>query len=93
MDYPIWINEAEELYKRNKSFTEIGKDLKVNRKLVSFYLKAKGYKPNHKFTPKTKVRQKTQKSINENIFEKVNNSDKAYWLGFLYADGCVYEKK
>jgi hypothetical protein len=26
---------------------------------------------------------------NENYFEKIDTEDKAYWLGFLYADGCV----
>ena len=31
--------------------------------------------------------QKTQ--INENYFEVIDSEDKAYWLGFLYVDGCV----
>lgn len=26
---------------------------------------------------------------NDNFFEKIDNELKAYWLGFLYADGCV----
>lgn len=25
----------------------------------------------------------------DNIFEKIDTEEKAYWLGFLYADGCV----
>lgn len=25
----------------------------------------------------------------KNFFKKVNNEEKAYWLGFLYADGCI----
>ena len=92
MEYPIWINKAEELYKTKKSFAQIGRDLNVNRKHVSYDLKAKGYEPNHKFMPKTKIKQKTQKPINENIFEVIDTEEKAYWLGFLYADGCVNEK-
>lgn len=28
----------------------------------------------------------------DSYFEKVDNEGKAYWLGFLYADGCVVEK-
>lgn len=34
-------------------------------------------------------------SVNQNYFEVINNEWKAYWLGFLYADGCVqyYDKK
>lgn len=30
--------------------------------------------------------------INENFFEKIDNEKKAYWLGFLYADGCLLEQ-
>ena len=26
---------------------------------------------------------------NKDYFEKINTSEKAYWLGFLYADGCI----
>lgn len=28
-------------------------------------------------------------SVNENYFDEIDNEEKAYWLGFLYADGCV----
>lgn len=28
-------------------------------------------------------------NIDENYFSKINSPNKAYWLGFLYADGCV----
>ncbi|MBU3227100.1 NUMOD1 domain-containing DNA-binding protein [Clostridium algidicarnis] len=28
----------------------------------------------------------------DSYFEKIDNERKAYWLGFLYADGCVVEK-
>lgn len=29
---------------------------------------------------------------NENFFNKIDIEEKAYWLGFLYADGCVHDK-
>lgn len=92
INYPEWINDAEELYKKGFSFSRIGKQLQVDRKQVSYYLQKKGYIPNHKFLPKTKVKQKHQKNINENIFEKIDTEEKAYWLGFLMADGYVSEK-
>lgn len=28
-------------------------------------------------------------TYNKNFFEKIDNEKKAYWLGFLYADGCI----
>lgn len=28
-------------------------------------------------------------NYNKDYFQKIDNSDKAYWLGFLYADGCI----
>lgn len=29
--------------------------------------------------------------FNDRYFEHINTSDKAYWLGFIYADGYIYE--
>lgn len=31
--------------------------------------------------------------IDDNFFEKIDTEEKAYWLGFLYADGYVIEKE
>lgn len=28
-------------------------------------------------------------TVNENIFDIIDTDEKAYWLGFLYSDGCV----
>lgn len=28
-------------------------------------------------------------TYNESYFEKIDSHEKAYWLGFLYADGCI----
>ena len=30
---------------------------------------------------------------NKDYFNKIDTADKAYWLGFLYADGCVTQNK
>lgn len=31
-------------------------------------------------------------TVNQNYFEKIDNEWKAYWLGFLYADGCIVKQ-
>lgn len=31
--------------------------------------------------------------MNEAYFSQIDSEDKAYWLGFMFADGCVYEQK
>ena len=30
---------------------------------------------------------------NRNIFNKINSEDKAYWLGFITADGYIHKNK
>ena len=30
---------------------------------------------------------------NENFFEKIDSPRKAYWLGFLCADGCILDQR
>lgn len=32
-------------------------------------------------------------TINENYFENINTPEKAYWLGFIYADGYITSKR
>lgn len=37
------------------------------------------------------TRRKSKYTLNEFYFDKIDNPHKAYWLGFLYADGYNYE--
>lgn len=39
---------------------------------------------------KIQIRSQRKDYFNENYFENINSEEKAYWLGFLYADGNVY---
>jgi hypothetical protein len=32
-----------------------------------------------------------KKFVNEQYFNKVDSHNKSYWLGFIYADGCIYK--
>ena len=29
--------------------------------------------------------------LNENYFENIDNDEKAYWIGFIASDGCIYQ--
>ena len=34
-----------------------------------------------------------KKNCNENFFDIIDTEEKAYWLGFIYADGCISHRK
>jgi hypothetical protein len=36
---------------------------------------------------------KRQYTLNENFFETINTAEKAYWLGFIFADGYITKRK
>ena len=33
--------------------------------------------------------ERSRKPVNNHYFDIIDNEHKAYWLGFLYADGCI----
>lgn len=53
------------------------KNYKIDRHMFSNYLKSKNINTRKKI------------SSNDTLFEIINNEEKAYWLGFLYADGSI----
>ena len=72
--------EAIKLFQEGYSLTKIASLLHTNRDTLSAELKTLGFTVENKQN-KTK--------FNENIFDSIDTEEKAYWLGFLYADGCV----
>lgn len=78
-------NEAErslllEMVSKGLNNTEIGKRLGINRDTVRTYLNIYDIKrKSHVPHPNLKA----------NFFESIDTKEKAYWLGFLYADGYV----
>ena len=75
-----------ELYLQGKSLRQIEQETGIPRKKVSRLLKEAGYEVKARSKGTTGIR---KYSLNENIFEVIDTQEKAYWLGFLYADGYV----
>lgn len=72
--------EILQLQKEGLNLTEIGRKLNlssdtIRRRMIKYGI----YK-----SPKIK-----HPNLNKTYFEKINTKEKAYWLGFLYADGYV----
>jgi hypothetical protein len=78
------IDQIEKLHFEGHSSIKIGKMLNINPQTVSNRLKRKGISIAHK--------QKNAAQINENYFSIIDTQEKAYWLGFLFADGSVSYK-
>lgn len=87
--FPSWINKAEELYKNGTPYYKIGNELGVSRKTVSYYLRELGYKSNPLYARQVDPKKLTKYSYNESYFSIIDTEEKAYWLGFLYADGDI----
>lgn len=92
--YTEWIDKAEEMYKQGMKFYQIANELHIDRKVVSYRLKQLGYQADSRYVrhvPVEKLR-KYDYTYAETLFEKIDTEEKAYWLGYLYADGNVSER-
>lgn len=89
--YTEWIEEASRLYEQGMKYYQIAKKLGVDRKVVSYRLREIGYQSDQRYVrnvPVEKLR-KYDYTQAERVFNKIDSEEKAYWLGFLYADGNV----
>lgn len=89
--FPEWYEEAEKLFLEGKTYIAIAKELGVGKKSVSHWIRKAGHKTDPKNVRNTKPLRTY--SLDENVFEVVDTEEKAYWLGFLYADGYVSDAK
>jgi len=64
-----------------KSYREIGLDIGRTRIAVMVKMHKMGYKLEDKY------------NFDKRFFENIDNEEKAYWLGFIYADGYIYISK
>lgn len=71
------------LLSEGKSLTQISKELKISARRFALWLREQDIE-----TPKNK-----KYTCNEDYFKEIDTEEKAYWLGFLYADGCVNRGK
>ncbi|MEA3318422.1 MAG: LAGLIDADG family homing endonuclease [Bacillota bacterium] len=71
-------------YLQGKSLKSLSKKYGVSRKSLSRYLKEIGFQIKC-------VNRKDYIVVDENFFETIDTEEKAYWLGFIFADGCARE--
>lgn len=79
------INDIIDRYlNENKTLKNIGEYYNVSKTVINRVLKENNIE----------LRKRTHKiKCNYDIFEKIDSPEKAYWLGFLAADGCNYRRK
>lgn len=76
----VYISENDRNFiesNRNKSSKEISEILNCTIKTVNDVL--------------VEIKRNENNYYDESYFEKIDSRNKAYWLGFLYADGCIVE--
>jgi len=73
--------ELVKLFKKGKKSKELSEYFGITDVAIRVLLKNRGYKYNC-------INNNKKYEINENFFDVIDNQDKAYFLGFLYADGC-----
>lgn len=78
------VNEICNMYIEGTNSNEIGKKYNVCGLTIRELLRENGVK----IKSISKARQKYK--VDEEFFDNIDTEEKAYWLGFLYADGCLY---
>lgn len=78
------VQKIIELYNNQESLNAIGTKFNVSRTVIKRILEEQNIQ----------LRKKTlNHKGNYSIFHNIDNPEKAYWLGFLAADGCNYRRK
>lgn len=75
---------AKKYHFENRRSVELGKEYKLSPTTVLSYIREIGFK-----IKEANYGRKRKYDFDESFFEKINTEEKAYFLGLLYADGCV----
>lgn len=75
-----WEKLAFEFQTTSISLTEMGKREKVDRRTLAKHFKELGIKI---------VNKQNRSKFNEQVFDQIDSEEKAYWLGFIFADGYI----
>lgn len=82
----IAISEAIKLYKSGLNADDSARSVGISRNTLKVYLR------DLNILRKNDVYQKDI-TYDASFFDKIDTEEKAYWLGFIFADGSVYKSK
>lgn len=77
---PKIIDTAIKLLDEGKNLHQISEILNCSRNTLSKRVRERGY---------IIVNHQNEAKFNENVFDTIDTEEKAYWLGFIFADGCI----
>lgn len=85
------INKMIEMYLEGQTYSNIAKEIKTKSSKVSSYLKSLGYglRPKNTLINHEYLSNSRKHCVDEDYFSEINTENKAYWLGFLFADGYI----
>lgn len=81
------LNEIIDKYNKGTSILKLSKEYPYSDKIISRHLKENGIEIKGNSFYQSKYH------FNESFFDKIDNQYKAYWLGFIFADGFISKSK
>src|SRR5699024_8086137 len=76
-------------FKSKKTATQIAKEYGVHKVTIAKFIRKQGHVLRKHTLNKDSVEKARKYNLNEKYFNKIDNPEKAYWLGFFAADGYI----